>query len=243
MENTYYLKQTTAGGADTAATTKHPKVPTAKEWHRQHFSQTRKQYFHTTTDIQQPVARLEWLARLNSLKFVVTNMVQKERNIFQVLRSEDPYTHCWGQCPPLVVIGFVESWHLCAVGEQPTASPPKWARVYCGFRPGPTRVMTHPGRMVSHLIISGTSWESNVCTAISGTIGYSRCCTDWASWSLASEGTDIEVWSCIESCCVCRVPRHSAHSRLAAVLVLRMIGWCCLSGRDVVGGLIAFSAQ
>ena len=25
--------------------------------------------------------------------------------------------------------------------EQPTASPPEWARVYCGFRPGPTRVM------------------------------------------------------------------------------------------------------
>ena len=38
----------------------------------------------------------------------------------------------------------------CGVGEHPTASPPKWARVYCGFRPGPTGVMTHPGRTVSH---------------------------------------------------------------------------------------------
>ena len=38
----------------------------------------------------------------------------------------------------------------CGVGEQPAASPPKWARVYCGFLPGPTRVMTHPGRMVIH---------------------------------------------------------------------------------------------
>ena len=29
------------------------------------------------------------------------------------------------------------TWHC----EQPTASPPEWARVYCGLRPGPTRVM------------------------------------------------------------------------------------------------------
>ena len=64
--------------------------------------------------------------------------------------------------------------------------------------------------------ISGTPWESNVCTAISGTTGSSRCCTDWTSWSLASDGTSIEVWSCIKSCCVCRVSRHSAHSRLAS---------------------------
>ena len=26
---------------------------------------TRKKYFHTTTDLQQPVARLEWMARLD----------------------------------------------------------------------------------------------------------------------------------------------------------------------------------
>ena len=39
-----------------------------------------------------------------------------------------------GQCPLLVVIIWA---HCCGVVEQPTASPPKWARVYCGFRPGP----------------------------------------------------------------------------------------------------------
>ena len=43
----YDVKQTTAGGADTVATTKHHHLPKGKEWHG-------KQYFQTTTDF--PVA-------------------------------------------------------------------------------------------------------------------------------------------------------------------------------------------
>ena len=35
-----------------------------------------EQYFHTTTDSHQPVARLEWLARLDKFKFVIKQMVQ-----------------------------------------------------------------------------------------------------------------------------------------------------------------------
>ena len=34
--------------------------------------------------------------------------------------------------------------------SNPQPPPTKWARVYCGFRPEPTNVMTHLGRMVSH---------------------------------------------------------------------------------------------
>ena len=34
---TYNLKQTTAGGTDTVATSKHPDLPKAQKWHREHF--------------------------------------------------------------------------------------------------------------------------------------------------------------------------------------------------------------
>ena len=49
---------------------------------------------------------------------------------------------------------FILPWGLllglvkCVWTELPTASRPKSARVYCGYRPGPTRVALHPGRMV-----------------------------------------------------------------------------------------------
>ena len=57
-ENTY-LKQTTAGGADTQATTKHPNLPDAKEWHREHFCrQGNDTSIQPQTSSSQ--ARLEW---------------------------------------------------------------------------------------------------------------------------------------------------------------------------------------
>ena len=42
----------------------------------------------------------------------------------------------------LWIIGLME------LVRPPTASPENWARVYCGCKPGPTRVALHPGRMV-----------------------------------------------------------------------------------------------
>ena len=45
-KSTYYLEQTTAGGADTVATTEHPDLPNAKDWHRERF---RRQVSSTST--------------------------------------------------------------------------------------------------------------------------------------------------------------------------------------------------
>ena len=67
-------------------------------------------------------------------------------------------------------------------------------------------------------LISCTPLELNVCTAISGTVGSSRCCTDWSSWYLASEGTSIKVWSCV----VCRVTQH-IHGSVPGVQRLRTV--------------------
>ena len=49
-----------------------------------------------------------------------------------------------------VVWVALRSAHHWARGllRPPTASPKNWARVYCGCKPGPTRVTLHPGRMV-----------------------------------------------------------------------------------------------
>ena len=49
------------------------------------------------------------------------------------------FTLPWG-----LSLGLVK----CFCFELPTASGPKSARVYCGYRPGPTRVALHPGKMV-----------------------------------------------------------------------------------------------
>ena len=50
---------------------------------------------------------------------------------------------------------FEQIWVWIVLMNHLTAFPPQWARVYCGrvycgCWPGPTRVMTHRGRMVSH---------------------------------------------------------------------------------------------
>ena len=41
-KSTYYLNQTTAGGAGTVAPTKHPDMPETKEWHRVHVRRKRR---------------------------------------------------------------------------------------------------------------------------------------------------------------------------------------------------------
>ena len=84
-KDTYCVKQATVGGADTVVTTKRPDLTKAKECHAE-LSRTRKPYFHTATDSQQPVARLD------QSMFVIKKMV-KERDVFQHSRSEDQYTH------------------------------------------------------------------------------------------------------------------------------------------------------
>ena len=57
-KSTYYLKQTTASEADTVATTKHPDLPKAKEWHREHF---RRQGSNISTQPQTSCS--QWLQR------------------------------------------------------------------------------------------------------------------------------------------------------------------------------------
>ena len=54
--------------------------------------------------------------------------------------------------------------------EQPTASPPKWARVYCGLRPGPTRVMP-PSRQDEEGHQSASSYVHCLC--------WRTCCCTW----------------------------------------------------------------
>ena len=77
-QSTYSLKQTTAGGAGTVVPTKHPGLPKNKRMASRAFSSKKTQYFHTTTDFQQPVARLEWWARLDQFKPVIKKMVKEE---------------------------------------------------------------------------------------------------------------------------------------------------------------------
>ena len=54
--------------------------------------------------------------------------------------------------------------------EQPTASPPEWARVYCGLRPGPTRVMP-PSRQDEEGHQSASSYVHCLC--------WRTCCCTW----------------------------------------------------------------
>ena len=60
----------------------------------------------------------------------------------------------------------VVTWHC----EQPTASPPEWARVYCGLRPGPTRVMP-PSRQDEEGHQSASSYVHCLC--------WRTCCCTW----------------------------------------------------------------
>ena len=58
--NAYYQKQTTAGGADTIATTKHPDK---RKIDIENMFVDKDGEMHTTTEFKLTVARLEWLAR------------------------------------------------------------------------------------------------------------------------------------------------------------------------------------
>ena len=60
----------------------------------------------------------------------------------------------------------VVTWYC----EQPTASPPEWARVYCGLRPGPTRVMP-PSRQDEEGHQSASSYVHCLC--------WRTCCCTW----------------------------------------------------------------
>ena len=82
--------------AQTVATTKHPDVPTANEWYREHFRRHWSNVSAQPQTFQQPVARLQWLARLWTCSCSLSKRCQRKKEeqfCFQVFRSEDPNTH------------------------------------------------------------------------------------------------------------------------------------------------------
>ena len=77
----------------------------------------------------------------NSERFLVKGAAEGKQKIHKKKNSQTV----------VIVLRFLGLIVLsCGAGEQPTASSPKWARVYCGFGLRPIRVMAHPSRKVRH---------------------------------------------------------------------------------------------
>ena len=72
-KSTYYLKQTTAGGAD-CGHHRASRFANSKRMASRAFSSTRKQYFHTTTDF--PAASGK---NVNQFKFNIKKMAKEDR--------------------------------------------------------------------------------------------------------------------------------------------------------------------
>ena len=71
---------------------------------------------------------------------------------------------------PVKYSGFLREDEVTWYCEQHTASPPEWARVYCGLRPGPTRVMP-PSRQDEEGHQSASSYVHCLC--------WRTCCCTW----------------------------------------------------------------